>query len=122
MTDMEQPSPELNARVDKFLCRATFHIVQFNNRQTLFSAYDNWSATWPLYATDEAQTALDDIAATRLVFAVASTSALKKIRDAHFDRLASAESSERRNQSLLLRDPDGHLLQFDVDQPSAIFR
>lgn len=56
--------------------------------------------------------AIDDIAATRLVFTVADVDALAGIAGLHADRIV-----ERSADSLLLRDPDGHLLAFVVEGP-----
>ena len=56
--------------------------------------------------------ALDDIAATRLVFTVASAIALQSIRAAHEDFVLSRNGEVC---PLLLGDPDGHVLQFEIE-------
>lgn len=62
----------------------------------------------------------NDIAATRLVFSVANPDALEKIRVEYGDRLLPAEFSVGEKSSLLLRDPDGHILQFESAQISEV--
>ncbi|MFZ0557708.1 MAG: glyoxalase [Methylovirgula sp.] len=51
----------------------------------------------------------DDVAATRLVFAVESIEAMNAIRTAHADRLIPTEGA-----GALLRDPDGHIVEIEV--------
>jgi catechol 2,3-dioxygenase-like lactoylglutathione lyase family enzyme len=65
------------------------------------------------FASDRRSPQASDISATRLVFGVASTVALEKIRVEHRDRLLP-EFYEGERSGLLLRDPDGHILQFEL--------
>jgi catechol 2,3-dioxygenase-like lactoylglutathione lyase family enzyme len=56
-----------------------------------------------------------DIAATRLVFTVTNAGALQAIRNRHHDRIVMQTTATPSNQaSVLLRDPDGHVLQFEI--------
>jgi catechol 2,3-dioxygenase-like lactoylglutathione lyase family enzyme len=63
---------------------------------------------------------LNDIAATRLVFIVADLDALEKIRVEHSDRLLPVEFSGGDKSRLLLRDPDGHILQFELGLAKSV--
>ncbi|MGH6818328.1 MAG: VOC family protein, partial [Methylovirgula sp.] len=52
---------------------------------------------------------LDDIAATRLVFAIESGDALQALCQSFSDRLI-----RRDGPSVLLRDPDGHIVEIEI--------
>jgi catechol 2,3-dioxygenase-like lactoylglutathione lyase family enzyme len=62
---------------------------------------------------DRAHTAdLNDVAATRLVFTVAQAGDLSRLATILSERVVVEASDQSR---LVVRDPDGHLLQFEVD-------
>jgi catechol 2,3-dioxygenase-like lactoylglutathione lyase family enzyme len=57
---------------------------------------------------------INDIAATRLVFTVGSAGTLQAIRNRYPDRIVTqTAASVSDHDTVLLRDPDGHLLQFE---------
>jgi catechol 2,3-dioxygenase-like lactoylglutathione lyase family enzyme len=59
---------------------------------------------------------MHDVAATRLIFEVEDDRALTSILEAHDDAVViDATCSSNRTRLAILRDPDGHLLQFEVD-------
>ncbi len=56
---------------------------------------------------------VDDVAATRLVFAVASMAALQALSATHADSIMAPGVEWPGGSSWLLRDPDGHILQLE---------